>query len=81
MVAPIEREERMSRSPKYGEAMIMHSVRLPHGLYAKVQQEAARETLRQGKYISASDLVRRALEVLVEFKDESRGRELIKLPG
>jgi len=45
MVAPIERKEKMSRKRKYEETMTMHSLRLPLGLYAKVQQEAARETL------------------------------------
>jgi len=69
----------MSRKRKYEETMTMHSLRLPLGLYAKVQQEAARETLRQGKYISASDLVRKELEALVEPKAEMAGAPI--LPG
>lgn len=58
----------MSRIPIYAERMSMHTMWLPKGLYAKVQTEAVRESLEQGRNITAAHLIRRELEALVRFR-------------
>jgi len=72
----------MSRKPIYDENLVNQTIGLPKGLYAKVQHEAARESVEQGRRITASDLVRRALEALVGSNDAPKAVAAVPvLPG